>query len=332
MPAILSIPLKHAFHAHTIKVRAQKLMKKTISIIIPVYNEAENIPDILSALSVITDMTDHNSELIFVNDGSTDKTSVVLKEMALTNPACKIISFSRNFGSHAACLAGLMNACGDACVFISADLQDPPELILEMIKKMEEGYDIVIGARERDVKQKRFLPDIYYKLVRKFALKNMPETGTDVFLINRKVINEISAIKEKNTSIFGLILWSGFKQAVITYKKRVRQKGASKWTISKKIKLFIDTFVSFSYFPIRLMSLSGIIFACIGFIYAAIVVFNRLFFSNPIEGWTSLMVVLLVVSGIQMLMLGVLGEYLWRSFDETRNRPPFIISEKIGFD
>lgn len=302
-----------------------------ISIIVPTYNEEENVPLVCKKLYEIAEKSKYYFEFIFVDDGSTDDTFNLLKTMASEDDRIKILHLSRNFGSHAACLAGLMNSSGDACIFISSDLQDPPELIFEMLKKWEEGSEVVIGTREAGIKRKRLLPNIYYKLVKKYALDNMPETGTDVFFIDRKVINEIVAIKEKNTSIFGLILWSGFKQAVITYKKGLRQKGVSKWTIGKKIKLFIDTFISFSYLPVRIMSLLGILFACIGFIYAVIVVFNRLFLSNPIEGWTSLMVVLLVVSGIQMLMIGILGEYLWRNFDETRRRPPFIISERIGF-
>jgi dolichol-phosphate mannosyltransferase len=168
--------------------------------------------------------------------------------------------------------------------------------------------------------------------MRRFALANIPERSCDVFLIDRQVVEVIKTIKEKNPNIFGLILWSGFKQIEIPYKKSARQFGKSKWNIAKKIKIFIDSFVSFSYFPIRLMSLAGIVVAFIGFLYAIVVVFNRLFYAKPIEGWTSLMVVLLVVSGVQMVMLGILGEYLWRNFDESRNRPSFIVSDKIGFE
>jgi dolichol-phosphate mannosyltransferase len=144
-------------------------------------------------------------------------------------------------------------------------------------------------------------------------------------------VDTIVSIQEKNTSIFGLILWSGFKQTIVAYSKGARQKGVSKWTLGKKIKLFIDTFVSFSYVPLRLISLVGILLAFLGFVYAFFIVFNRLFFSVPVEGWASLMVALLVVSGTQLVFLGILGEYLWRNFDETRKRPAFIIDRMIGF-
>jgi dolichol-phosphate mannosyltransferase len=153
----------------------------------------------------------------------------------------------------------------------------------------------------------------------------MPEGGTDVFLIDRKVIDAVVSMNEKNTSVFGLILWSGFKQSLVTYKKGTRYKGISKWTTGKKIKLFIDTFVSFSYLPLRMISVLGTLFAFLGFLYASLIIFNRLLFSVPVEGWASLMVVLLVVSGVQLIMLGIIGEYLWRNFDSSRKRPAFII-------
>ncbi len=301
-----------------------------ISVIIPVLNEEQNIGPLSERLSNMANNSAHTFEFIIVDDGSTDNAFSLLSKISKEDTRFKIIKFSRNFGSHAACLAGLMNARGDACAFISADMQEPPEVIPDLIAQWEKGCDVVMGQREGDAVS--LLSKVYARLVQKFALKTMPEKGTDVFLIDRKVAEAVAEMKEKNTSIFGLILWSGFRQSFVPYRRQERKKGISKWTFGKKIKLFIDTFVSFSYFPIRLISLLGILFACIGFIYASIVIFNRLFFAQPIEGWTSLMVALLVVSGVQMLMLGMVGEYLWRSFDETRNRPPFIINQKIGFD
>ncbi|MBI4688809.1 MAG: glycosyltransferase family 2 protein [Nitrospirae bacterium] len=303
-----------------------------ISIIIPTYNEEENISAIYEKLSEVFGIAEYSFEFIFIDDGSTDNSFSILKNLSDKDSHVKVIRFSRNFGSHAACLAGLMYSKGDACTFISADMQDPPELIFELIEKWKRGFEVVIGVREWEEKSMRLFPRIYYKLVRKFALKNMPEMGTDVFLIDRKVVDAVTSMKEKNTSIFGLILWSGFKQTIITYKKGSRYKGVSKWTPGKKIKLFIDTFVSFSFFPIRIISVIGILIALFGFLYATFIVFNKLFFAKPIEGWASLMVVLLVVFGIQLIMLGILGEYLWRSFDESRRRPPFIVAENIGFE
>jgi glycosyltransferase involved in cell wall biosynthesis len=302
-----------------------------ISVLVPVYNEEANLQTLYHRLDKMVEHLKYAFEFIFIDDCSTDRSFPLLKEIASRDPRIKIIRFSRNFGSHAACMAGLMDSKGDACAFISADMQEPPELINQMVTEWEKGYEIVMGVREGGENRPGLLQKTYYFMARKLALKNMPERGTDVFLIDRKVVDAITHFNEKNTSIVGLLLWSGFNQAFIPYKRELRQKGVSKWTWGKKTKLFIDTFVSFSYFPIRLMSVAGMTVAFIGFLYAAVVIFNRLFFARPIEGWASLMVVFLVVSGIQMLMLGVLGEYLWRSFDESRNRPPFIISEKVGF-
>lgn len=302
-----------------------------ISIIIPTYNEEENLPILYQRLLEFTKNSENDFEFIFVDDGSSDGSFPILKELSKKAPRIRIIKFSRNFGSHAACLAGLMNSNGDACTFISADLQDPPELIHQLINEWNKGYEVVIGVREWEEKSARLFQEIYYKLVRRFALKNMPQMGTDVFLIDRKVVDVIKDMKEKNTSIFGLILWSGFNQTLITYKKGLRQKGVSKWTFGKKLKLFIDTLVSFSYFPIRVISLIGILFALAGFIYSSFIIFNRLFWGVPVEGWSSLMVVLLVVSGTQLVMLGIIGEYLWRNFDESRKRPIFIVDKMIGF-
>ncbi|MDI6744691.1 MAG: glycosyltransferase family 2 protein [Thermodesulfovibrionales bacterium] len=303
-----------------------------ISVIIPIYNEEENLPILYQKLDEVAVQFAYDFEFIFIDDGSSDGSLRIIRELSTKDSRIKALSLSRNFGSHSACLAGLMYSNGDVCTFISADLQDPPELIHRLINEWRSGYEVVIGVREWKKDSGQFFQRLYYRLVRKFALKNMPESGTDVFLIDRKVVNAVISMGEKNTSIFGLILWSGFSQKVVYYKKEARYKGASKWTLGKKIKLFIDTFVSFSYYPLRVMSFLGITIAFTGFIYALIVIAARLFYSKTIEGWTSLMVVLLLVSGVQMILLGVLGEYLWRNFDESRRRPPFIVKDLIGIE
>lgn len=303
-----------------------------VSIIIPTYNEEESIPTFYQRLKNVSEKSKHNFEFIFIDDGSSDRSFSLLNELSIKDGRIKVIKFSRNFGSHAGCLAGLINSKGDACVFISADLQEPPELILSLIKQWENGYQVVIGTREGKESSARIFQKIYYFLVREFVLKNMPVKGTDVFLIDRKVVNAVTDMREKNTSIFGLILWSGFNQIFVPYKRETRQKGVSKWSMGKKIKLFIDTFVSFSYLPIKLMSFIGILIAFAGIIYAIVIIINRWFFLRAVGGWEFLMAVLLVVSGIQLLMLGILGEYLWRNLEASRNRPIFIVDRAIGFE
>lgn len=307
-------------------------MQRMLSIIIPTLNEEDNIPLLYERLCAVAVGSPHDFEFLFVDDGSTDRSYALVQELSAKDSRVRGVSFSRNFGSHAACLAGLTYAKGDAVAFISADLQDPPELVQLLAGDWEKGFDVVFGVREWDGKALRLFPKIYWSLVRRFALKNTPESGFDVFLIDRKVVNAVVGMGEKNTSIFGLILWSGFRQSVVNYRKAARTRGVSKWSLSKKIKLFVDTFVSFSYFPLRMMSVVGMLFALAGFLYSLVIIMARLFFATAIEGWASLMVVLLIVSGIQMIMLGVLGEYLWRNFDESRRRPPFIVRDVISRD
>lgn len=303
-----------------------------ISIIVPTYNEEDNINILYERLMGVIEKSAHDFEFIFVDDGSSDTTFNILDDLADKDNRIRVIRFSRNFGSHAGCMAGLMNLRGDACAFMSADMQEPPEMIQRLIEKWEKGFEVIMGVREGEENTVSLLSRLYYMLVRRFALGNMPEKGTDIFFIDRKVVDAVVDMREKNTSIFGLLLWSGFKQAFVPYKRERRKKGRSKWTFGKKIKLFVDTFVSFSYLPIRLISIIGIVMALAGFLYTAVVVINRVFFSKAIEGWASLMVVLLLVSGTQLLMLGILGEYLWRNYDESRKRPVFIIDKMVGFN
>ncbi len=303
-----------------------------ISILIPVLNEEENLPLFYRQLRDFAEKSSDRYEFIFIDDGSEDQSFHLMKTLSEKDSRIKVLKLSRNFGSHAACLAGLTSSRGDACVSMPADLQDPIELIQRMTEEWKRGHEIVFSVRDGEGSSPGLLQKIYYWMVRKLALRNMPETGVDIFLLDRKVVNVVVSIQEKNTSLLGLVLWIGFSQKSITYKKGVRYKGISKWTLGKKIKLFIDTFVSFSYFPIRTISVVGILFAILGFLYASVIIVNRLIFAAPIEGWSSLMVIILVVSGIQMMMLGILGEYLWRNFDEARKRPSFIVAERIGFE
>ncbi len=302
-----------------------------ISVIIPAFNEADNLELLHDRLADIASASSHEFEFIFVDDGSSDATFSLLHLISQKDSRVKTIRFSRNFGSHAACLAGLTYSSGDVCAFISADMQEPPELILQLVAKWEEGFETVIGIREQDESSSSLFARGYYWLVRKAALANMPKRGTDVFLIDRKVVDTIIRMNESNTSIFGLILWVGFRQAFVPYHREQRARGSSKWSFSKKMKLFIDTFVSFSFFPIRLISFLGVLVALSGFFYSLYLIYHRLVHETPVEGWTSLMVVLLFVSGLQLLMLGIIGEYLWRNFDQTRRRPVYIVSDTLGF-
>jgi dolichol-phosphate mannosyltransferase len=212
---------------------------------------------------------------------------------------------------------------------IAADLQDPPELFLEMLRHWENGSKAVLAVRQdrKDSPTQKFLANSYYSLIRKFAMNGYPNGGFDFFLVDAQVIDELNHIQEKNTTLMTLIYWLGYKPVLLPYIRRKRSKGQSRWTLSKKIKLFIDTFVAFSFFPIRILSVLGLVVAMGSFLYGAFVLVYWYLYGIEVQGWVPIIVVLSFTSGIQMSMLGVLGEYLWRTLDETRRRPQFVIDE-----
>jgi glycosyltransferase involved in cell wall biosynthesis len=304
-----------------------------LSIVVPLLNEEENLKPLHARLAKVADGLDRQVEFIFVDDGSTDGSVKVLHELAKSDGRVRSLSLSRNFGSHGACLAGFTYARGDHVVILTADLQDPPELLPEFLARCDAGCDVVWGSREQrdDPALTVFFSKLYNLLMRRVALPNWPRGGFDFVMVSRRVLDVILLRNERNTSLFGQILWAGFPQTSVPYKRMARRSGRSKWTLSKKIKLAVDSFVSFSYFPVRLISALGMFFAVGGAGYALFILFNRLRHGTTIEGWASLMVVLLVVGGTQLVMLGVIGEYLWRTLDETRARPPFIVAEAAGF-
>jgi dolichol-phosphate mannosyltransferase len=306
-----------------------------LSIIIPVYFNERNIPYLFDKLKeVIIANPKYDYELIFVDDGSGDNSYGELLKLKNQHSKVKLIKLSRNFGSHTAILAGLTNASGDCATVISADLQDPPEIIDRMFDKWEEGNKVVLAVREdreESFTQKLF-SNSYYKLMKRYALPNMPEGGFDCFLIDRQIVNILKSMEEKNTTLMGQILWSGFKTEKIYYVRKEREIGKSRWTLAKKIKLFIDSFLAFSYAPIRFMSLIGVLVSLLSFFTGGYLIINKLVNGVNVQGWTSLMVVFLFVAGIQIIMMGIIGEYLWRNMDESRKRPVFIIEETVGFD
>ena len=304
------------------------------SIVEPVYNNASSLPDLLREMQAVAARNpDDDFEFIFVDDGSRDDSFAVLENLARSAPGMRVIKLSRNFGSNSAIMAGLSQAKGDAAAVIAADLQDPPALIHDMLGLWRGGHKVVIAARRKreDPFPASLLSDGFYRLFRRYALKNMPERGFDFFLIDRQVCALINGIQENNAYLMGLILWLGFDPYVLHYDRQARAEkyGQSMWSFTKKLKYFVDSFVAFSYFPIRLASGLGILFSLFGLVYAVWVIFARLALGVEAEGWASLMIVVLIAAGVQMMILGVIGEYLWRNLDETRRRPRFIIERII---
>lgn len=303
---------------------------KKISIIVPVYYNQDNLLPLYADLKekVLTKL-DTEYELIFVDDGSKDKSYEVMKDLAKVDKNIKLVKLSRNFGEHSALLAGLSQCTGDCAVRKAADLQEPSEVILEMIKKYKEGNKVVLAVRadrEEPVTQKAF-SNLYAFLMRKLALHNMPKGGFDTFLIDRQVIDVVVKMQESNTSLMSQILWAGFETATVPYVRKKREIGKSRWTLSKKIKLVYDSLLSFSYFPIKLITIAGFLSFLIAIILLIVIVYKRMTGIIDVEGYTSIIMIMLMGFGIIMLSIGILGEYLWRTYDAARNRPPYIIEK-----
>lgn len=303
-----------------------------LSVVIPVFFNEESLPILCKRLNRISQkMEDVGFEYIFVDDGSGDDSYEVLLNLAKSDNRIKIVKLSRNFGSFVACLAGLTYAKGDCAVIMAADLQDPPELLIDLFNKWKEGNAVVFAVRGRreDSRISIFFSNMFYKIFRLIALSNMPKQGFDFVLIGRKIIDVIVKSQEKNSSIMGQIVWAGFKVDQIIYTKQARVYGSSRWNFWKKVKYCIDSIMGFSYFPIRAVSFLGIVIAFIGFVFAIYAVWRKIFLGVNVPGFTLLLVSILLTSGIQMILLGVIGEYLWRALDETRKRPPFIVDRFV---
>ena len=306
---------------------------KTVSIVIPCYFNELNISKTYDVLKrdVLDKRDDIKFEIILVDDGSKDNTLLELKKVQKIDNRIRVIKLSKNFGEFRAILAGMSHSIGDCVAVMSADLQDPPYLITEMIENWEKGEKVVIAARSARLegKLKTFLAHTYYWFLRKLVIEDYPKYGFDFFLIDRQVANILIDMKEKNSTIYVQLIWTGFKPKIIEYVRQERTDGQSMWSYWKRINLFIDTFIVFSYKPIRLISFMGIVMSLFGFISAIYFIIERMIIGVEVQGWTSLVVAVLVLAGVQLIMLGIIGEYIWRNLDETRKRPVFIVDEVI---
>lgn len=302
-----------------------------ISVVIPVYYNQDNLKPLYEDISrILLNHSEYEWEIVMVNDGSRDESYTVMKELALKDPRMKIYSLSRNFGSHAAILCGLSKCTGDCAVVKAADLQEPTEIVLEMVNSWRQGNNVVLAVRKdrQEGKRQTLFADLYYWMVRTVALPDMPKGGFDVYLLDRKVINVLMQLDEKNSALTGQILWSGFKTGKIYYTRLQREIGKSRWTLKKKIRLVTDTLFSFSALPITVISIIGSA-SCIGAVlWAVLVLIFKLMGMIEVSGWTTFFIFNLLSFGIIMLTLGILGGYLWRTFDASRKRPPYIIEDE----
>jgi len=302
-----------------------------ISVVIPVYNEEENLPTLYDRLKRVCQELEGKAdvELIFVNDGSSDGTAGILRKLAGRDARVVLVNLSRNFGSHPALMAGFSEARGDYIWTISGDLQDPPELLPEyfnMARSRE--LDVVWGCRRSRVDpwHKKLFASIFYFWIRMLTDLPIPRKGVDNFMMSRRVVEILLKIPEKNTMFYYIIMWMGFRQDFIDYDRGARLAGVSKWTFRRRLKNAVDTLLTFSSFPIQLISYMGMLFFLLSVIFALYLILNYLV-GEPSPGWTSTALIISLATGIQMLMLGIIGAYLWRIMDQVRGRPQVIVRE-----
>jgi dolichol-phosphate mannosyltransferase len=305
----------------------------SLCVITPAFNEADNLPVLYRGLRAAADRFHIDWNWLVVDDHSGDATFDEARKLAVADQRVRAIRLARNVGSHVALRCGLDHCDAECAVVLAADMQDPPEVIPTLLEKWRAGAQMVWAVRARREGEKTStlgFARLYYGLMRQVVgVKGIPATGADFFLLDRKVIEAVRRFPESNVSLLALLVWLGFRQESVLYVKQPRLHGRSGWSWGKKIKLVIDSVTAFTYLPIRCMSVVGVVVALIGFVYALVVLINGLL-GHPTSGWTSLMIAVLVIGGIQMTMMGVLGEYVWRALDEARRRPRYIIEAAVG--
>ena len=298
------------------------------------YYEEKVAKECYSQLTKVLNGQNFDYELIFINDGSKDKTEEILSELSSTDEKVKVINFSRNFGHQTAVTAGIFNASGDAVVIIDADLQDPPALILGMVKLWEKGYDVVYGKRKKRIGETKFkllTAKCFYKFLNYMSDIDIPSDTGDFRLIDKKVAEVFKAMPEKNRFVRGMMSWIGFNQTSLEYERDARFAGETKYPLKKMIKFASDGIIGFSTKPLKLVSdigLLSVLFSICIFIYS---IFSKFFTNKAIGGWTSITMLIAFFGGVQLLSIGILGEYIARIYEESKNRPLYVVKNKINF-
>lgn len=310
---------------------------KKISIVVPMYYEEEVANVCYERLTkVLNTLENYEIEFVFVNDGSKDKTLPILEEIAKADTKVKVISFSRNFGHQAAVTAGMKYTTGDAVVIIDADMQDPPELILDMIKLWEEGNEVIYAKRKkRDGESafKLFTAKMFYNILNGLSDVEIPKDTGDFRLADRKVIDAINSMPEHNKFLRGLFSWVGFKQTPIEYDRQERYAGKTKYPLKKMLKLASDGIISFSNKPLKMLGILGVVSVLISFCILFYAIISYVLKLNQLTaGWTSIMVTVTFFAGIQLISIWIMSEYISRIYDETKNRPSYIIDKEINVD
>lgn len=304
------------------------------SVIVPMYNEEEVIEHTYTRLKQVMECTGENYEIIFVNDGSRDRTEEIVKSICRRDPNVRLIQFSRNFGHQVAISAGMDYATGQSVVIIDADLQDPPEIILEMIEKWREGYQVVYGKRlmrKGESAFKKVTAKLFYRVLGRLTQVDIPLDTGDFRLIDRQVCDVMKGLKEKNRFVRGLIGWAGFRQTSVEYVREERFAGVTKYPLRKMISFAADGITSFSYKPLKMASYIGVALSLSSFVYLFVVLIQKWMELGTVPGWASIVAINLFFNGIVLMLLGVMGEYIGRIYDESKDRPLYIVREALGY-
>lgn len=309
--------------------------RKCVSIVVPCFNEEEVLPAVVARLlSLAENATDYEFEFIFVDDGSSDNTLGHLRDFSNQDPRIRALTFARNFGHQIAVSAGIDAAVGDCVVLIDADLQDPPEVVLQMLEKWDEGFDVVYGVRKSrpgETRFKRASASVFYRFLNRMSDVPIPNDTGDFRLMNRAVVNVLKSMPEKHRFVRGMVAWAGFRQFPLPYERSAREAGVSKYPLKKMIKFASDGIISFSSKPLRLATNIGLLASALAIIGIIYVFALRVFTSIWVEGWTAIMIAVLFFGGVQLISLGVIGEYLGRVYEESKKRPLYVVRERIGF-
>lgn len=307
-----------------------------LSIIVSMYNEEDSLDIFFNTLlGVLEKLKDYTYEIICIDDGSTDKTYAMLEKFATHNKQIKVIKFSRNFGKEYGIMAGLKYCHGRAAIPMDVDLQDPPELIIEFVKKWEEGYDMVYGVRndrQSDAFLKRWTAQLFYKTYNLMTRSPIPYNAGDYRLIDRKVIAAILQLRECNVFMKGIFGWAGFRSFGIPYTRQKRRAGESKWGYWKLWNFALDGITASTTFPLRIWSYFGTFLSMTGMLYALYIIIRTILYGIDVPGYASLLVFILVLGGLQMIILGILGEYIGRIFIEVKSRPLYIVEKKVNLN
>jgi polyisoprenyl-phosphate glycosyltransferase len=308
--------------------------KPKISVVIPVFNEEQILEKLYERLTSVLDKIDKNFEVILVNDGAHDGSAAIMKTLNQRDSRYKSIHFSRNFGHQIAISAGMNFVKGEACIIMDADLQDPPEVLPRFLEKWKEGYDVIFAIRTKRKENifKRAAYAIFYRILRGISNIEIPLDSGDFCVMDRKIVDLLNKMPERNRFVRGIRSWLGFKQIGLAYERERRYAGEVKYTFRKLMQLAFDGVISFSFVPLKMATFFGFIVSLFSFVYALATLFQHLFTSTTVPGYTTIIIMVCFLGGVQLITIGILGEYIGRIFDEVKNRPLFLISDMIGFE